>query len=363
MSPPRRSPRPTRDGATVVTEPAGSQALASHVARLFFDRQLTKVEIAARLGISRYRVARLLDRALADGLVRIEFRDVPLEDRIVAGTIEATYGIDLCAVASPHEDEETDRAVAYLAGQVVGDLIAPGSVVGIAWGSTLASVVGEIPSRDDPSIEVVQLAGSSTRVARGGSPGEVARRLAERLGATYHPLHAPAFVETRELRDALLREPELAEAAALWSRLDLAVVGIGAFGPVRVDPASDGATEAGSRSSLLAERVLGASDLALLRAAGACGDLVLYPFDAAGTFVGGSLADRAVAIPLASLEAAPRLVAVAAGGGKAEAIRGALATGLVDVLVTDLAGAHALVDPAGNPRAGRALQATGRDRR
>ena len=53
----------------------GASDLSTQAARLFFDRQLNKVEIAARLGISRFRVARLIDDALADGLVRIEYRD------------------------------------------------------------------------------------------------------------------------------------------------------------------------------------------------------------------------------------------------------------------------------------------------
>ena len=56
---------------------------------------MSKVEIAAHLGISRFRVARLLDGALADGLVRIEYRDVPAEDRALATALEERFGLDL----------------------------------------------------------------------------------------------------------------------------------------------------------------------------------------------------------------------------------------------------------------------------
>ena len=45
--------------STVPSTLAPSPDLATQVARLFFDRQLSKVEIASRLGISRFRVARL----------------------------------------------------------------------------------------------------------------------------------------------------------------------------------------------------------------------------------------------------------------------------------------------------------------
>ena len=99
--------------------------LSSQVARLFYDRQMSKVEIANHLGISRFRVARLIEGALADGLVRIEYRDVPLEDRTLATAIEERFGLDLCAVADVATDEDALGPVARLAGAVVDGLIGP----------------------------------------------------------------------------------------------------------------------------------------------------------------------------------------------------------------------------------------------
>ena len=124
-------------------------SLATQVARLSFDRGMTKVEIAAHLGISRFRVARLLESALADGLVRIEYRDAPAEDRTLATALEGRFGLDLCAVAT---DED---GVTRLAGSVIDGLIGPNDVIGVAWGSTLAAVVREIPARPASAIEVV----------------------------------------------------------------------------------------------------------------------------------------------------------------------------------------------------------------
>jgi DNA-binding transcriptional regulator LsrR (DeoR family) len=70
--------------------------------------------------------------------------------------------------------------------------------------------------------------------------------------------------------------------------------------------------------------------VATLVASGAVGDLIVHPFDATGRFVAPDLAARAVAISVDELRAIPRVVAVAAGVGKARAIRGALATGVID---------------------------------
>jgi DNA-binding transcriptional regulator LsrR (DeoR family) len=306
-------------------------ALAGQVARLFYDRQLTKVEIASRLGISRFRVARLLDRALVDGLVRIEFRDAPDEERGLARAIEERFGIDLCVVAAGADGV---GEAARLAAGVLDGLIGAGAGIGIAWGSTVARVVRELPVRMDPSIDVVQLAGGSSALDPAADPGDLTRVLAERLGGRAHRIHAPAFVESAELRDALLRQPEIAATAARFDDLDVALLGIGAF--ASGDPA------AGS-SSLLRSGALDAADVRRLAADGALGDLLVHPFDAEGRFVGAHIARRAVAIGVDQLRRIPRVLAVAAGADKAEAIGGALRTGVIRILVTDAAAAAGVV--------------------
>lgn len=308
-------------------------AVATQVARLYYDRGLSKVEIGERLGISRFRVARLLQQARELGLVRVELRDVPDRDRSLARELETRFDLDLCAVAAvTGEHVDATDATARLAGQVVAELLDTEDTVGVAWGSTLAAMVRHLPARHHAGLTVVPLAGGSTRLERDLGPAELARGFAERLGGTHRELYAPAFLATPDLRAALAEEPEVAAVLRDYGRLDAAVVGIGAW--------STGGDVAGS--SLLASGALAAEDLAGLRARGAVGELVVHPFDERGTFVAPDLADRAIAIPLAQLRAVRRVIAVAAGAVKAPAIRGALATGVISVLVTDATAAAAL---------------------
>ena len=143
----------------MTTETVATTTLTGQVARLYFDRQLTKVEIATRLGISRFRVARLIDQALADGVVRIEFRDAPDQDLPLARALEERFGLDLSIVAAGGALAIT--AVARLAGDLIDGLLGTGEAIGIAWGTTVARVVEAVPQRSDPSIDVVQAASSS----------------------------------------------------------------------------------------------------------------------------------------------------------------------------------------------------------
>jgi len=303
--------------------------LMTQAARLFFDRQQSKVEIAAALGISRFRVARLIAQALESGLVRIEYRDAPSSDRALAGAIEERFGLDLCVVAGESSDVGD---VARLAASIVDDLVGPDDVVGIAWGSTLAAVVAAMPSRSDPSISVVQLAGSSIRSGRTQDPAELARLLSERWGASHQPLFAPAFVDTATLREALLRQPDLVATTSMFERLTMAIVGVGALG-----------TASPEDSSLVRSGALRHDMVRSLISRGVVGDLLLYPVTADGAFPATDLASRAMCISVDGLRAVRRVVAVAAGAAKGPAICGALRSGIVRILVTDAAAAHRIV--------------------
>jgi len=242
----------------------------------------TKVEIATRLGISRFRVARLLDQALAEGVVRIEFRDTPAQDRGLAARVAERFGIARCVVAA---EGAPGTAVARLGAETVDGLLEPGESIGIAWGSTVARVVRAMPARQDPSLDVVQLAGSSTSLDAASDPGDLTRVLAERLGARHHRIHAPAFVESAELRTALVRSAEVATTVERFAVIDVALVGIGAFAP------ADGADGAGrASSSLLRSGALSKAEVARLARLGAVGDLLVHPFTADGG--GGAVAGQ-----------------------------------------------------------------------
>ena len=139
-----------------------------------------------------------------------------------------------------------------------------------------------------------------------------------------------------EVRAALARDPEVAGALTRFATLTLAIVGIGAM------PGASGSARGGA-SSLLRSGVLDDTEVVRLVGLGAVGDLVVHPFDAAGRFIGPDLAERSVAIGVDSLRRVPRVVAVAAGSAKAGAIRGALASGVVRILITDRVTARAVL--------------------
>jgi DNA-binding transcriptional regulator LsrR (DeoR family) len=263
----------------------------AHVARLHYRRGLTRQEIGERLGLSRFRVGRMLEEALAQGVVRIEIEDRPQDDA-TAAALEKAYGLDL-AVVVPDAREIPDVAAGWLV-----QLLRPDEVLGVAWGTTLRALAEEVVPTP-LGTDVVQICGAVAGLRGGSGPSEVTLRLAERLGGRAQLLPAPAWTAARS---ELVADPAVKPTLESFGRVTTALVGIGA------------------------------------RPGG--GHVLVYEFDRDGKLLAPEL--QAIALSLERLRSA-RVIAAAGGPRKRDAIRGALRTGLLDVLVTDLACArHAL---------------------
>src|SRR3954454_1156061 len=83
--------------------PAGL-ALAALVARRYYLDERFKVEIAGELGLSRFKIARLLETAGDTGLVRIEIGHPGLVDVDLAAQIMDRFGLRHAVVVDTPED-------------------------------------------------------------------------------------------------------------------------------------------------------------------------------------------------------------------------------------------------------------------
>jgi DNA-binding transcriptional regulator LsrR (DeoR family) len=309
------------------------EAVTAHVARLFFRDQLTKVEIAQRLGISRFRVARLIDEALASGLVTIHFRESMLLDADLGAALEEQFGLRLGVVVRGCDADITEdaRQLGAVAATFLDEMLAQDTVIGVSWGSTTSTLVEQLPHRPSKRVKVVQLCGGSSRVPRNSEPLEVARRLAERIDAEYYPVLAPALIRSSSAREELLSHEDIRASIVLWDSLDLAVTGVGSYEPAGGRP----------RGGLVASGMRNEADVKDLCAKGAVGELLVYPIRADGTLV--DVDPPPIAASVEQLRHAKRVMVVAGGRSKGIAIGGALRTGLVTILVTDDAAARALI--------------------
>jgi DNA-binding transcriptional regulator LsrR (DeoR family) len=295
---------------------------------MYYVEDMTQSAIADALGIGRITVVRLLAEARSMNDVRITLsRDIA---DLAGLEIEMQKRLGVAeAVVAPLSDPSGDaRAViAAAAGDYVSRLLRPDMKIGLGWGETLSRMLGYLEEKAAPRLSVVSLLGGIMR-ARAANPAECAWQFSRVYMADCHMLAAPAIVDSRETKRALIERCGLGEVYELAQALDAVVVGVGGLNSLDV-----------ARSyGLVSEE-----EVAELRALGAIGNMLYNFFDANGYLVDHSINGRAMSIPIDSLRKAPARVIVAGGPDKVEAIAAACRLLKPTTLITDEATAKAMV--------------------
>ncbi|NLB74593.1 MAG: sugar-binding transcriptional regulator [Firmicutes bacterium] len=295
------------------------------IARHYHELGKTQNEIADSLGISRSQVSRALKQAEDEGIVLIrvvppEFDFTDLEARLCS-----VFGIDDAAVilgsAGPPSRLLTQN-LGMAGAKYLDKTLKAGQVVGVSWGATLRELVAAL-NETGPSpreIMVVPLLGGQGQASPDLQVNDIASRVSTAFGGSHLYLHAPSFVDTPEARAMMMNDSNIRNVADKWTTAHLAVVGIGCFVPP---------------STLLEEGGFPPDELTELAKMGVVGDICMRFFDVHGEPVDTPLAERIIGASLEQLESIECVVAVAGGVNKAQAILGALRTGVVDVLITD----------------------------
>jgi DNA-binding transcriptional regulator LsrR (DeoR family) len=315
-----------------VTTRARCEAIVSNfatlvrVSRLYYELGETQEQIAAIVGVTRSQVSRLLKEARAQGIVEIRVVDRAEVASPAAGALRDRFGLQAVHLAPSLDDpgEVTRRRVGRLAGQVLRGALRDGMVVGIGDGAAVSAVADELASSGAAvDATVVPLCGGFWRPGSGAEPF---RRVGEALGATVHALHAPGVLDDAVVREALCAHPGVRSVVDLWSRLDVALFGIG--GPA------------------WSEASLGRQAMAEIRAGAAVGEVLIAPFAIDGRLVAASLRARTIAFDARGLAGVSLTIGVAEGPAKLAPILGALRGGFLNVLVTDARTAEGVLNLA-----------------
>ncbi len=311
---------------------AGAEELLLRVAWFYYKDELTQDEIARMLSVSRASVGRMLERARRLGLVSINLNSECLDALELSGRLRRTFGLAEALVVPDHDREPADHDVLTarlgLGGaQFMTTHLRPGATLGVGWGETVCRVIAAANFGAAGPVHMVTLTGGVDRYLQTilSAKGDAAD--AEVTTATVIP--SPIVASTPSLAAALRAEPAIQQVLRQARGVEQAVVGVGV-------PAHD--------STIVRMGFLTPADARRVREMGVVGDILGQFFDATGKVVELPIHERRIGIELADLRRIPKVVAVAGGLHKAEAILGALHGKFIDVLVTNELVAKRLLD-------------------
>lgn len=222
-------------------------------------------------------------------------------------------------------DSDEDKTVLKEMGRIAADyikgVIDDGSVIALTGGSSVRQVIESMPRVCKNSITVVP--------ARGGMGSNVetqantlVEKLAVKLNAKYKLLHVPDKI-SHEALDTMLNEPDIKEIAELIERADILIFGLAKAKDISI------------------RRGLSSEKTSRLINNGAVGEAFGYYFNASGEII---YKTPCIGISFEKAKNTRRVIAVAGGKGKAEAILSTKIQNPHMILVTDEGAAKAILN-------------------
>ena len=292
---------------------------AAQVARRFYLDGRSKVEIADELGLSRFKVARILDEARDRGLVQVTVRLPAHIDAELSTAVREHFGLRRAIVVdrAPDDGLAVRDELGRVAADLLTELVTPDDVLGLTCSRSVTATTHAL--RSLAACRVVQLTGTLAGPDMEAGSVESVRRAAEVGGGKAFPIYAPMVLPDPATAEALSRESSIVRAVEQFDRVTIAMVAVGAWeaGLSTVWEMAD-PTERGEVSR-----------------AGGVGEIGARAFDADGAAVRSSLDARVLGATLEQLRAIPELIGLAHGARRAPAVRATLLRGVISSLVCD----------------------------
>ncbi|MGF7058166.1 sugar-binding transcriptional regulator [Brassicibacter mesophilus] len=300
------------------------------VAELYYEMGQTQQEIADKLKYSRPMISKLLSNAHDLGIVKISVKNPNSEAKELAMQMEEIFSTDdrhfrAIVVPSSVQDELTKNRVYKAGAKYLEENIFDNEIIGIGRGSSVYGLVNNLSGNKHTGIETVPLAGGLGSIDSLYQVNETARKAAYSLGGICHYVYSPVYLGYKATKDAILSDPELKHTFDLWDELDWAVVGIGAIFQ--------------SNNNYYRDLVLKAEVETNQKVVA---DLCINLIDPFGKPVSSQA--TVVAINLSQLRKAKKVMAIASGTYKVQAILACIKGNWIDTLVTDEHTALSLIE-------------------
>ncbi len=290
-------------------------------------------QLAARLHLSEREIRACADKLREQGFINLDPAGMTLTDKArdilpqiktftrtmndltsLEEELQQLLGVDRVCIVSG--DADTDGGlideVGRVAAQRVRAMLHSGSTLAVAGGSTMAATARAMHSPSPLHVMVVPARGGWGKAVH-TQANTLAAEIAERLGGHHRLIHLPDYMDDAAKQE-MLRLPDVREVMELIQRADVILHGIGCA------------------EEMLRDSKVAAPQMRRLLAEGAVGESFGAYYDKDGKCL---LESSSVGVDLARLSPGCRMIAVAAGKRKAEAIIAVLKHDRHALLVTD----------------------------
>ena len=309
------------------------------VAELYYHDGLSQQEIAKKLHTSRTSISRALIQARNEGYVQIRIQYPEQSNLGLERELEEKYGLTEALVAVPAYDQSSDQEVAFQAVDYTLRVLKKNMVLGMTWGRAMHGFVEQLAqderlrSLSFRNVKIVPFLGTPgiTQIDSWDATtysNTLATKVGKLLHCASYNLSAPMYVDGEKEKELIEGIDEISKVLRMAETADMALIGIGSMQ---------------KDSSIIKAGIRTEEEYKELIQKGAVGEIVGRIYDKNGQTVDEDLQRKMIGISLDKIAKIPVRVGISYGKDKIEAIKGAIAGGLVNVLVTDVPTAELLL--------------------
>ncbi|HEX3017775.1 MAG TPA: sugar-binding transcriptional regulator [Caproicibacter sp.] len=298
------------------------ETLTVKTAWYYYCENMTQQQISDKLGISRMRVIKLLERAKQEGVIQFRIRQDSAQHMNLERKLAEVWGLkDTFIVPTPPPEANVNETIAKAAAMYINNRITENCFINMGYGDTLSKILNHLATMNEFPISVVSLTG--------GVSYYLPNVQSHTFNAKLYLIPSPLLVSSGEMVEAMRQEPSVMEVFRMVRLASITLVGIGGMG--------DDAT-------ILGNGILSKNDFLYLSMKGAVGDILSHFIDKDGNPVQTDVDKRLISTSLETIRELDNVIGVAAGLSKIEAIRAALRGRYLDILITDEETAAKLVE-------------------
>ena len=242
-------------------------------------------------------------------------------------------------IAVPAYDQSSDQEVAFQAVDYTLRVLKKNMVLGMTWGRAMHGFAEQLAqderlrSLSFRNVKIVPFLGTpGVTQLDSWDATTYSNTLATKVGNLLHcasyNLSAPMYVDGEKEKELIEGIDEISKVLHMAETADMALIGIGSMQ---------------KDSSIIKAGIRTEEEYKELMQKGAVGEIVGRIYDKNGQTVDEDLQRKMIGISLDKIAKIPVRVGISYGKDKIEAIKGAIAGGLVNVLVTDVPTAELLL--------------------
>jgi deoxyribonucleoside regulator len=291
----------------------------SEVAMLYYEQELTQMEIAEKLSVSRSKVSRLLSECKERKIVTFQVKKIGKRSYELEQILKRKYDLKGAFILNDIQ------LLGEYAASYLEDVLHSSTRIGMSWGRSVSSVVqnlSHVSRTDGPKdIIVIQVVGGILSDSYQGQQMEAVIGMVDKLNAKGYYLQAPLYFDDVDLKEAFVKQPMISRVINVAKSADILLTGIG-------DMNDDS-------FSYMWKNYGYENFLPKLKKNDGVGFICGQCYTSEGKPLSNIFNNHIVGINLDQVKRIPKVIAVAGGKQKTQAVLGALKGGYIDVLFTD----------------------------